>query len=154
MIISASIQHVTHEILHLIVGKCFGLKFLRIQWLTYHGGTKVFFDNEPDLSAKTENISKKWVYMSAAGIIGTNILAYVFVLIYYLLPIGYCKLFIWVLSIFFLITDSGYAVLGSAGNFGDTYLIRKFHKWSRTKMTLISLPQFIINIFILCFVLL
>mgnify|MGYP006383503253 CR=1 FL=1 len=153
MIISGALQHVTHELLHLIIGKLNGLKFLKIQWLTYHGGTKVFFENEPDFG-KSEEFSKSWVYMSSAGIIGTTVLAYFFVVIYCFIPLGYFKLFMWVLSIFFLVTDSGYALLGSIGNFGDTYLIKKYYKLGRTQMTLLSLPLFILNICILYFVIL
>lgn len=154
MIISGAIQHIVHELFHLIIGKLNGLKFIRIQWLTYHGGTKVFFEDEPDLSKESKNIPKKWVYMSAAGIVGTTALAYIFSVIYYFIPLGYCKLFMWVLSIFFLVTDSGYALLGSAGNFGDTYLIGKYFKLSRAQMTLLSLPLFIANICVLNFVIL
>ena len=145
MFICALIQHVSHEMLHVIVGKLNGLKLIKIQWFTYHGGTKVFFENEPDFTTETFNISKEWVYMSAAGIVGTNVLAYIYLLLFYILPFGYLKLFIWVLTIIFLLTDSGYAVVGSMGNFGDTYLIRKYFKFSRAKMTIISMIPFLVN---------
>ena len=83
--------------------------------------------------------------MSAAGIVGTSILAYMLFILFNLLPLGYLKLFMWVLTIFFLLTDSGYAVVGSMGNFGDTYLIRKYFGFSRMKMTMISAILFLIN---------
>ncbi len=34
-------QHVSHELLHLIVGKKMGLLPIKVQWFTYHGGTNV-----------------------------------------------------------------------------------------------------------------
>lgn len=148
VIISASLQHIIHELSHAVVGKICGLKLIKIQWLTFHGGTKVFFENEPDFSDDTAHISKQWAYMSAAGIFATNTLAYLFAIIYFILPVGYFKLFMWVLSIMFLVTDSGYALLGSAGNFGDTYCVRRFYNLSRAKMALISLLLFIFNFLI------
>ena len=145
MFISAVIQHVSHEMLHVIVGKLNGLKLVKIQWFTYHGGTKVFFENEPDFTMETFYISKEWLYMSAAGIVGTNVLAYLFLMLFYILPIGYLKLFVWVLTIFFLLTDSAYAVVGSMANCGDTYLIRKYFKFFRMKMTIIAMIPFLVN---------
>lgn len=145
MIVSALLQHISHEMLHVIVGKYNGLKLIKIQWFTYHGGTKVFFEDEPNFTEKEVNISKEWMYMSAAGIVGTSILAYMLFILFNLLPLGYLKLFMWVLTIFFLLTDSGYAVVGSLGNFGDTYLVRKYFGISRMKMTMISAILFLSN---------
>lgn len=82
------------------------------------------------------------MYMSAAGIVGTSILAYMLFILFNVFPFGYLKLFIWMLTIFFLLTDSSYAVVGSMGNFGDTYLIRKYFGFSRMKMTMISVILF------------
>ena len=101
MIVSTLLQHISHEMLHVIVGKYNGLKLIKIQWFTYHGGTKVFFEDEPNFTEKEVNISKEWMYMSAAGIVGTSILAYMLFILFNLLPLGYLKLFMWVLTIFF-----------------------------------------------------
>ena len=43
LMVSCLLQHISHELLHIFVGKKMGLSINKIQWFTYHGGTKVFF---------------------------------------------------------------------------------------------------------------
>ena len=85
--------------------------------------------------------------MNLAGIIGTTSIAYIILLIYSLLPIGYIKLFFWVLSAMFLVTDSGYSVICSFSKSGDLYLVSKYFKNS-IFIKIISISMLILNIMI------
>ncbi len=120
-VISAVLQHLTHESLHILVGKLCGLKLVSVQWLTYHGGTKVTFAGEEMLDMEGKK-PLSWILMTLAGICGTTLAAYCFVTVFFLLPMGYLKLFFWVLSIIFLLTDSGYALLCALSGSGDLYI--------------------------------
>ena len=108
LMISCVLQHVSHELLHVFIGKKMGLSINKIQWFTYHGGTKVYFEGEEQVVELNRDIPKEWIYMNLAGIIGTTIFAYLFCAIYFLLDIGYLKLFMWELATIFLLTDSSY----------------------------------------------
>lgn len=46
LLISIMLQHIIHELMHVIVAKSQGLIVEKIQWLTYHCGTKVFIKDE------------------------------------------------------------------------------------------------------------
>lgn len=120
--ISLCLQHPTHEYAHVIVAKLLGEKVTHIQWLTYHGGTRVFYENEPNFES---TVSKKWAMIAGAGYIVTNCLAYIFVCFYLFIPLGLLKAFLCILSIVFLLCDSLYFVLGSMLNFGDIVGIKK-----------------------------
>lgn len=144
LIVSCLLQHVSHELLHVFVGKMMGLSLNKIQWFTYHGGTKVFFDGEEQVAELDKDIPKEWIYMNLAGIIGTTILAYLFCVVYFFLDIGYLKLFIWELAMIFLLTDSGYALVCSFGNCGDFYMVnKKFNK--KNLLRCLSVLIFIFN---------
>lgn len=144
LIVSCLLQHISHELLHVFVGKKMGLSLNKIQWFTYHGGTKVFFDGEEQIVELDKEIPKEWIYMNLAGIIGTTILAYLFCVVYFLLDIGYLKLFIWELAMIFLLTDSAYALVCSFGNCGDFYLVNK--KFNRKNLLrCLSVLIFIFN---------
>ena len=144
LIIGCLLQHVSHELLHVFVAKKTGLTVKRIQWFTYHGGTKVFIDGEEQILGSDGDVPKEWVYTNLAGIIGTTILAYIFCAIYFLLDVGYLKLFIWELAMIFLLTDSSYALICSFGNCGDFYLVnKKFNRINLLKC--LSVLIFIIN---------
>lgn len=145
LIISVLIQHVTHELLHVLVGRLMGFSLKRIQWFTYYGGTRVFFENEPEISDEATDVPKEWFLTSAAGIVGTTLLGYISVFIFAVIPTNLFRLFMWVLSIMLLLTDSSYALAGSAGNFGDMCCIGKYLKWSRKKKIAVSLVLFIVN---------
>ena len=149
IIISGLLQHIIHELLHIIVGKLLGLELLSVKWFTYHGGTKVTFkDEDIILSNRDDKIPKQWIIMNLAGIVGTTVLAYIFVLVYWVLPMGYLKLLFWVLSAMFLITDSGYSVISSFGNNGgDLYLVKRFFNNS-IYIKLISITTLIVNLMI------
>jgi hypothetical protein len=60
------IQHPIHEFSHVIATQLCGEKVTRIQWLSYHGGTRVFYENEPDFMS--ENINRKWVFIAGAAL--------------------------------------------------------------------------------------
>lgn len=147
LIISCLLQHVSHELLHIFVGKKMGFSINKIQWFTYHGGTKVFFDGEEQIVELEEDIPKEWIYMNLAGIIGTTIFAYLFCIVYFLLDIGYLKLFMWELATIFLLTDSSYALVCSFGNCGDLFLVNKNLKRKSTFRCL-SVLLFVSNCFV------
>lgn len=152
LIVSCLLQHVSYEFLHVFGAKKMGLTIKKIQWFTCHGGTKVFIDGEEQILASDRDIPKEWIYMNLAGIIGTTILAYMFCVLYFLLGIGYLKLFIWELAMIFLLTDSSYALVCSFGNCGDFYLVNK--KFNRKNLLrCLSVLIFIFNCtmsFIIC----
>ena len=134
LIISVLIQHVTHELLHVLVGRLMGFKLKRIQWFSYYGGTRVFFENEPEISDDSSDIPKEWFLTSAAGIVGTTLLGYISVFIFAVIPTNLFRLFMWVLSIMLMLTDCS-----------DMCCIGKYLKWSRKKKTAVSLVLFIVN---------
>ena len=152
LIVSCLLQHISHELLHVFVGKKMGLSINRIQWFSYHGGTKIFFDGEEQMLELGKNIPKEWIYTNLAGIVGTTIFSYIFCAVYFLLDIGYLKLFIWELAMIFLLTDSSYALVCSFGNCGDFYLVNK--KFNRKNLLrCLSVLIFIFNCtmsFIIC----
>lgn len=122
-------QHVSHELLHLIVGKKMGLLPIKVQWFTYHGGTKVFFEGEEEILNgsldKDKDVPREWIWMNLAGILGTNVMAWALCLLYQFLPLGYLKLFVWEAAMVFLLTDCGYALLCAFFDCGDLYLINR-----------------------------
>lgn len=119
-------QHLIHEYAHVVAAKIFDVKVIRIQWITYKGGTKVFFENEPDFfNDSAEIISKKWAWISIAGYLVTNVIGYFLVLIFLLLENGWVKGAVCYFCIIFLIVDSLYFLLGSILNFGDIVGARK-----------------------------
>lgn len=146
LLISGLMQHVIHEILHLAVGKCVGLSVKHVTWFSHRSGTKVTFQDEDAVIRNSDHhIPKEWIIMNLAGIIGTTLAAYIFVLIYLLLPLNLCKLFFWVLSAVFLMSDAGYAVLCAFAGSGDLYLVSKyFHNSILIK--LISVCMLIVNL--------
>ncbi len=146
-VVSCVLQHVLHELLHVYVGKKVGLSINRIQWLTYHGGTKVYFEGEEQVVELDRDIPKEWIYMNLAGIIGTTLFAYLFFVIYFSLNIGYLKLFMWELACVFLLTDSSYALVCSFGNCGDFYLINKKFN-SKNILRCLSVLLFMFNCFL------
>ncbi len=97
-IIPALLQHVTHELMHVFVAKKQGLVVTKIQWFTYYGGTKVFIEGEDAVVNGEAPVTKAWVYMNAAEIFGTTLLAYVFCGIYLVAADGIFKLFLWELD--------------------------------------------------------
>ena len=147
LMVSCLLQHISHELLHIFVGKKMGLSINKIQWFTYHGGTKVFFDGEEQILESDRDIPKEWIYMNLAGIIGTTIFAYLFCIIYFLLNIGYLKLFMWVLTTIFLLTDSSYALVCAFGNCGDFYLVNKKLK-NKNILRCLSVLLFVFNCFL------
>lgn len=48
IIILGLLQHIVHECGHMLAAKIMGEKVVKVQWFTYHGGTRVFYENEPD----------------------------------------------------------------------------------------------------------
>lgn len=144
---SALLHHITHEIFHIIVGKLVGLSLVSVKWFSFHGGTKVTFKGEDEITNSKYNIPKEWVIMSLAGMIGTTVISYLFVAIYLILPIGYIKLLFWVLSAAFLINDPGYAVICSFGNSGDLYLVNKYFN-NRITIKFISIIILMVNLII------
>ena len=147
LLVSCVLQHVSHELLHVFVGKKMGLSINKIQWFTYHGGTKVFVEGEEQMIESDGDIPKEWIYMNLAGIIGTTIFSYLFCVIYFLLNIGYLKLFMWELATIFLLTDSSYALVCAFGNCGDFYLVNKKLK-NKNILRCLSVLLFVFNCFL------
>ena len=144
--------HIIHELLHIIVGKICGLRLVSVEWFRAHGGTKVTFENEQEVTGESDsNVSKAWLYMNLAGITGTTLLAYIFVIVFRILPPGYPKLFFMVISRLFLIVDPAYAVLCAFGSVGDLYLVNRALGKKAYLTRVISVSVMIINIALFIF---
>lgn len=145
-LLSMGLQHVIHEYAHVFSAKLLGEKVIKIQWLTYHGGTRVFLEHEPDYNAPVE---KKWALISASGYLATNLLGYLLTLLYSLsksIPLKRCLCFP---AIAFLSLDCIYFVLGSVGNFGDIVGIRKTLRIPPLLSVLLSVCVLAANIFLI-----
>jgi hypothetical protein len=144
-------QHPIHELSHVAAARMFSEKVIRIQWLNYQGGTRVFYKNEPDLSF--QNVDKKWIFIAGAGFFTTTILGYFFAVLYFVVSIGLLKAILCLFSIIFLLTDCLYFLIGSIGNFGDITGIRKIMKMSKTLSTIVCAAVFILHVIVinLCF---
>ena len=152
VLISALLCHITHELLHVLIGKICGLKLVSIEWFKYHGGTKVTFENEQEITDDSNsNIPKAWTWETLAGIAGNTLLAYFFIIVYSFMVSGYIKLFFWVMALMYLICDSGYAVLSAFSNSGDLYLVNKAlgKRAYLTKILSVILLMINISIFII-----
>lgn len=55
------LQHMIHELMHVFVARSQGLKVEKVQWFTYHGGTKVFIENEEKVLNGEMPITKQWI---------------------------------------------------------------------------------------------
>lgn len=53
IIIAGLLQHIVHECGHMLTAIILGEKIVKVQWFTYHGGTRVFYENEPDYNKNT-----------------------------------------------------------------------------------------------------
>ena len=122
-LVALCFQHIIHEYSHVLTAAIFKEKVSRIQWFTYHGGTRVFYENEPDLSS--EHIHKKWAVISGAGFVSTAIFSYMFLLLYFLVESAWIKTGLCFFAIMFLVVDSLYFALGSIFDFGDIIGVRK-----------------------------
>ena len=152
VLISALLCHITHELLHIVVGKLCGLKLVSVKWFRYHGGTKVTFENEQEITDDSNKyIPKAWICETLAGIVGNTLLAYLFIIIYRCNGSGYIKLFFWVMAMMYLICDPGYAVLSAFSNSGDLYLVNKVlgERAYLTKILSVILLMINISIFII-----
>ena len=149
--IALCFQHIIHEYSHVIAAAIFKEKVSRIQWLTYHGGTRVFYENEPDLSS--QNIQKKWAVISGAGFITTALLSYLFLLLYFLIENAWIKTGLCFFAIMFLMVDSLYFALGSIFNFGDIIGVRKTLGISKRISVVLCVTVFLLHCAIayLCF---
>ena len=145
----ALISHVFHELMHYFVGRLVGLKFIRIQWFTFHGGTKVCFEDEPDFNNENVKVSWQWGATSVAGIIGTSLLGYIMTILFFFLPANYFRLFVWTFIANLLLNDTLYALLGSLNENGDTYCVRMFLGWSRMKILIASAILLAVNFSVL-----
>lgn len=150
IIACAALQHITHELSHVLAAVICREKVTRIQWLTYNGGTKVFFLNEPDFD--TAPIPKRWAFISAAGFIGTNILAYIFTVVFLLVPSGYVKLFFLIAAGIFLVTDSTHFLLAVIFDFGDAYGLKRTLKCSKGILMLAAILNVLINIILFMYI--
>jgi hypothetical protein len=151
LIVALCIQHPIHEFSHVIAARLCGEKITRIQWLTYNGGTRVLYENEPDSSS--EKISKKWLFISGAGFITTTILGYLFTILYFVASNDWLKLLLFAFSFVFLFCDSLYFLGGSIGNFGDVVGVRETIKISRKLSILLCDAAFAFHLVIIirCF---
>ena len=130
-LIALCFQHLIHEYSHVLTASLCGKKVTRIQWLTYHGGTRVFFENEPT-DYKSAQTDKKWAFIAISGFVATIILGYLFVFLYFVIENSWIKVGLCFFSIIFLAVDSIYFALGSVFSFGDIVGFReicKIPKW-------------------------
>ena len=146
IIISGLLQHIVHECGHMLTAIILGEKIVKVQWFTYHGGTRVFYENEPDYDKST---AKKWAVIASGGYIATNISGYFFIFLYNIMPNNFLKLFCYIGAMMFLVTDSLYFTLGSIGNFGDIIGIRDVLNMPKSISVFLSVIVFAINILII-----
>lgn len=131
VLIAVCFQHIIHEYSHVFVASLFKVKVTHIQWLTYHGGTRVFYENEP-INYKLAQTDKKWAIIAMSGFTVTIILGYLFAFMYLVVDNSWIKVGLCFFSIVFLAVDSIYFTLGSIFNFGDIVGFRdvcKVPKW-------------------------
>lgn len=146
IIIAGLLQHIVHECGHMLAAIILGEKIVKVQWLTYHGGTRVFYENEPDYNKYT---AKKWAIIASGGYAATNILGYFLIFLYNILPSNFLKLVCYIAAMMFLVTDCLYFTLGSIGNFGDIIGIRDILNIPKSISVLLSIIGFSINILII-----
>ncbi len=144
-------QHLIHELSHVLAARLCGEKVIRVQWLTYHGGTRVFYENEPDPGSEETN--KKWMLIAGSGFITTTILGYLFTVLYFVVANGLLKAILCYFSVIFLVVDSLYFFIGSIGNFGDVTGVRKMARISRRLSILLCIAILAIHLAIIirCF---
>lgn len=146
IIISGLLQHIVHECGHMLTAIILGEKIVKVQWFTYHGGTRVFYENEPDYNKST---SKKWAVIASGGYIATNLWGYFFIIFYHMLTNNFLKLFCYIAAMMFLVTDSLYFTVGSIGNFGDVIGIRDVLNMPKSISVLLSVIGFAVNVLII-----
>lgn len=145
-VIAVLLQHIVHECAHVCAAKLLGEKVKKIQWFTYHGGTRVYLENEPDYN---KPVDKKWAAIAASGYVTTNVIGYCLIIVFYLAQNIFLKRCCCIAAMMFLIIDSLYFVLGSIGNFGDIVGIRKTLHIPKWVSVLLSVLVMAINIFII-----
>lgn len=148
MLAALALQHIVHELSHALAAKCCGIKVLRIQWLTYRGGTRVFFENEPDFDVE-KPIDKKWAVIAGAGIAVTSVIGYICAALVLLPGLGLApwgKLLCTFIAVAFLMVDSLYFLLGSVLHFGDVVGLRKTLGITKPVSVLLCLVIAIVNI--------
>lgn len=146
IIIAGLLQHIVHECGHMLTAIILGEKIVKVQWFTYHGGTRVFYENEPDYN---KNTAKKWAVIAFGGYIATNIVGYFFIFLYKIIPNNFLKLVCYISAMMFLVTDSLYFTVGSIGNFGDIIGIRDILNVPKPILVLVSVIGFAVNILII-----
>ena len=150
-LVAVCFQHLLHELSHVAAARLFGVRVMRIQWLTYQGGTRVFYENEPDfisddISNTSGSISKKWAVIAGAGFLTTTTLGYLFTAAYFLVPNSTLKIGLCFFSIVFLLVDSLYFMIGSIGHFGDIVGIQKIMKLPKSQTILICTLLFLFHL--------
>lgn len=146
-IVAGLISHIVHEFGHMLAAIISGEKIVKVQWLTYHGGTRVFYENESQDYNKDTH--KKWAVISAAGYAATILLGYLMILLYFIVPNSYVKLFAFAETMICFISDGGYFILGSLGNFGDIVGIRDIMGIPKPITVVISVLIFAVNMLVI-----
>lgn len=156
ILLGSLLQHIVHECSHILVAKFNGIKIIKVQWLTYPRflmGTRVFYDNEPELGEK--DIESKWGWVAIAGLITTTFIGYI-IIISYLLFSKYMShwliIIVCLFSMIFLINDPLYFVLGSLFGFGDVKGVRRAFGIQKSISILFSIIIFIFNILLIKFI--
>lgn len=145
-IVAGLIYHIVHECGHMLAAVISGEKIVKVQWLTYHGGSRVFYENEPQDYNKDTH--KKWAVVAAAGYAATILLGYLMILLYFIVPNNYVKLFSYVGAMMSFVSDGGYFILGSLGNFGDIVGIRNILGIPKPIAVAISVLIFAVNMLV------
>lgn len=146
IIIAGLLQHIVHECGHMLAAIILGEKIAKVQWLTYHGGTRVFYENEPDYNKHTP---KKWAVIASGGYISTNISGCFLIFLYNIMPNNFLKFVCYIAAMMFLVTDCLYFTLGSIGNFGDIIGIRDILNMPKSISVFLSVIGFAVNILII-----
>ena len=143
------LQHIIHELSHVVVAKLCGVKIKKIHWFTYSKffGTRVFYESEPNF--KEEDIEAKWGLIAISGFIVTIIIGYLAFTLY-----GYGSgifnsgvlLLLFMIATIFMLMDTFYFMLGSFLEFGDSFGFGKAFKLSKLTLIISFTCIFILNL--------
>ncbi|MHB8065362.1 MAG: hypothetical protein ACYDG2_22580 [Ruminiclostridium sp.] len=135
---------------HVFAAKICSIRVYHIQWYTYHGGTRVFYNNEPDFNSD-KIIHKKWAFIAGAGLLFTTLIGY-FLTFVYLTLVGnvpaWIAVFLYINALAYIHADSAYFFVGSLLNFGEVIGVRRTLDISKNLSIVYSFAVLLINVFI------
>ena len=143
------LQHIIHELSRVVADKLWGVKIKKIHWFTYSKffGTRVFYENEPDL--RKGDVERKWGLIAISGFIVTTIMGYLaFALYCYGSGIfnSGVLLLLFMIATIFMLMDTFYFMLGSFLEFGDSFGFGKAFKLSKLTLIISFTCTFVLNL--------